>query len=107
MIGHRNSFRPKITGIILNDINGSIVSIRMRMAIVTYLFMTIWLGGVAVSGIRLLSEAFFKRQFDSTIFFILLMFAFGYALMIYGFKSESLKSKRFLDELFEGSEIIQ
>ena len=102
IITKKNSFLPMINGRI-NRINDKTeIEIKMKPEWSALLFMIFWLFMVGF---------FLFSSFDSTTFLKngislsdlipLGMFLGGYGMTIFGFKSESIKSKKFLTQLFE------
>ena len=63
-----------------------------------WIFMSVFIGSIFV----LIASANPGFSFAWVIPVLLLLF--GYAMMTMGFSSESVKSKQFLKELFEGNE---
>jgi hypothetical protein len=103
LISYRNSFLPKIKGIIEKDYDGTKVNIKMRMNTFVIIFMFIWFGGVGIGCLAVLTSGFkFGNQnFEPMTLIPFGMLIFGYALVTGGFKYESIKSKKYLAELFE------
>jgi hypothetical protein len=110
IIGYRNSFLPMIKGDIESEISGCSILISMQPQIFVVAFMIFWLGGVGFFFLVILwSFISSLGQTSATDPSILLfpagMFVFGYALLLGGFKFESVKSKKFFQELFEVEEV--
>ena len=111
IIYYRNSFLPVIKGKIESDIGGSSIQISMHPHILVILFMVIWMAGAGWMFFSSFSFEIFKndpRGFDFIPDFLYSPFSmilFAYALILGGFKFESVKSKKFFKELFEASEV--
>lgn len=110
VINYRNSFLPMIHGEVLPEMRGSSIRITMRSHGLVIVFMIFWLGAVGFFFLAMLST-FISAAMQGTIGnpSVLLapagMFAFGYLLMLGGFKFESIKSKKFFCDLFEAEEV--
>ena len=98
-IAYRNSFLPIISGKIIAYNSSIRVYIKMRMYLAVYIFMIFWLGFVATAGVAVIKAMIKEQQFHPSIFGVGIMFAAGYGLTMWGFKSESSKAKKFLVEL--------
>ncbi len=103
IISYRNSFLPRIKGDIVKDFGRTKVNVKMRVNTFVIVFMFIWLGGVGIGCLAVLASGFkFGGQnFEPMTLIPFGMLIFGYALVTGGFKYESLKSKKYLAELFE------
>jgi len=101
IIFHRNSFLPIIKGSIKTYLTGSRIHVIIRMHLLVTLFMCTWFGMVGFGAIVYLTGAT-ANNFSPPPFFALLMFLFGYGMMIGAFKYESIKAKDKLLELLEG-----
>ena len=49
IIGYRNSFLPRINGIIEKDFDGTAIKVKMRLHILVVVFLCIWCGGVGLA----------------------------------------------------------
>lgn len=103
IIGYRNSFLPRIIGIIEKDFNGTKVNVKMRLHPFVTVFMIIWLGGVGIGCLAALTISSQSQNFEPMTLIPLGMLIFGYVLVTGGFKYESIKSKKYLAELFESN----
>lgn len=101
IIGHRNSFLPRINGVIEKDFNGSKIKVKMRLHIFVIVFMFIWFGGIGFGCLAVINTPSNSEDFEPTTLIPFGMLIFGYTLMIGGFKYESIKSKKYLAQLFE------
>tara|TARA_Y100001934_G_C11866151_1_gene546528 strand:+ start:24 stop:533 length:510 start_codon:yes stop_codon:yes gene_type:complete len=103
IIGYRNSFLPRINGEIEKDFNGSKINVKMRLHVFVIVFMFIWLGGVGIGCLAVLATGFKfgSQSFEPMSLIPFGMLIFGYALVTGGFKYESIKSKKYLAQLFE------
>ncbi len=110
IIGYRNSFLPMIKGDVESEINGCSIFISMQPHILVIIFMLFWLGivgffflGALASFLSSLGQT--SAADSSSLPVLGGMFVFGYALLLGGFKFESVKSKKFFQELFEGEAV--
>ena len=101
IIGYRNSFLPRIKGSIKKDFGKTVVNVKMRLHPFVLVFMFIWCGGVGLGFLAFLTSSLEKGTFEPAILIPLAMLLFGYGLTTGGFKYESIKSKKYLAELFE------
>jgi hypothetical protein len=101
IIGYRNSFLPKIKGTIEKDFNETKVNVKMRLHPFVIAFMFIWFGGVGIGCLAVLIFISNSQDFEPMTLIPFGMLIFGYALVTGGFKFESIKSKKYLAELFE------
>ena len=105
VINYRNSFLPKINGEIQNDINGSKINIKMDPSEIVKVFMILWLGGVLLGCIATAYNIIFNDGLNSEgRFFMLIpffMLIFGVVMVSFGFKAESKKSIKDLEEILK------
>ena len=106
IIGYRNSFLPRISGIIERDFDGLKIKVKMRLPIFVVIFLCIWCGGVGLGCIASLTQAFRNSEFNPATLIPFGMLLFVYALTMGGFKYESNKSKKDLQTIFE-ADIIE
>jgi hypothetical protein len=110
IINYRNSFLPVITGHISTFLGKTQINVKMRPVTFVLIFISLWLGivGLACLGIILVGLIQFKQVlqngFSPMILIPFGMFLFGCLLITLAFKAESKKSKKFLEQLFEGQE---
>ncbi len=97
----RNSWRPTITGKITKDTIGTKIQINMRMITIIEVVMFVFLGMFGFLFICLTYVSISKGNFKGETLGIFLFFILLYVIMTVSFKYESLKSKKFLVELFE------
>ncbi|MCC7452646.1 MAG: hypothetical protein IT222_00660 [Crocinitomix sp.] len=105
IISYRNSFIPKITGLIEPDFDGTTIRVKMRLHIFVIVFLCIWCGGVGLAFITTLAYSFSNFEFNPATIFLFIMLLFLYTLTMVGFKYESKKSKKHLQDVFQ-AEII-
>ncbi len=107
IINYRNSFLPVITGQLSTFLGKTEIKVKMKPVTLVIVFMSIWLGtvGFACVGIILVGLFQFKQLLQNGFSPMLLvpfgMFLFGWLLTTLSFKSESKKSKEFLNQIFE------
>lgn len=110
IIRYRNSFLPMIKGDVESELSGCSISISMQPHILIIAFMIFWLGGVSFVFLAAFGSFVSSLGQTSTAApsFLLVsggMFVFGYAISLGGFKFESVKSKKFFQELFVAEEV--
>ena len=101
IINYRNSFLPQITGVIEGNTTGTTIKVKMRMHIFVIAFICFWLFGVGIAGFAFLYQGISDSSYSLFTFIPLGMLLFLYALMMFGFKLESSRSKKDLQNLFE------
>ncbi|MBZ5857738.1 hypothetical protein [Flavihumibacter profundi] len=108
IINYRNSFLPTISGNINGFLGKTQIRIKMRPSIVIIVFMSLWLGLVGLICLFILiggllqAKQITQNGFSFGLLIPFIMFLFGWLLILFGFKSESKKSKEFLSTLLEG-----
>lgn len=94
VIRYRNSFLPRISGTIYEDIDGTAIRIKMRLHTPVLIFIALWVTGVTIAGVTtLLSRSI-------SILIPLAMLLFLYLLATAAFKWESGKALRELQSLW-------
>ncbi|WP_113638776.1 hypothetical protein [Nubsella zeaxanthinifaciens] len=101
IISYRNSFLPRINGVIERDFDGLTIKVKMRLHIFVIVFLCIWCGGVGLGCLAFLMQAFSKSEFNPATIIPFGMLIFAYALTMGAFKFESNKSKKDLQTIFE------
>lgn len=110
IINYRNSFLPVITGEVSSFLSKTHVRIRMEMPGAVKAFMLLWLGSISIVCIAFifLGIKYFRYNLDKgftvTMFIPFFMLIAGFIIMNYGFKPESKKAKKLLENLFEATE---
>ena len=100
-IRYRNSFLPIITGSIEKDFVGTVINVKMKLHVFVIVFMAVWLGGCAIASIAIIGSMLSNQSFEPVALMPLVMMLFGYAMVMGGFKYESIKSKKYFAQLFE------
>lgn len=103
LINYSNSFLPNITGRIEGTATGSRIYIEMQLTKFVKYFSIFWLTGVFFAFIAILI-GIFNRSTDNetpilTCFTPLIMFIIATGAMNWGFKYESKKSKKDLENI--------
>lgn len=99
-IRYNNSFIPIITGKITDNYRSTTIEIRMRMRVIVYIFMPIWLGA-------LIAAMMFSQGNDSFPSIIpAAMVLMGYIVIIAAYKYEARKAKKFLFNLFCEQDVL-
>lgn len=100
---YNNAFQPQIKGEIEKDLYGVRLHVKMRLHPLVLVFMSIWLGITAIICLATLVFIVMNDHFEPMTLIPFGMLIFGYALMLGGFKYESIKSKSDLAQLWEAS----
>lgn len=106
VIRYRNSFLPMIFGTIESRGGETRISIEMRMMPLATLFIFLLMGVIVIMEISFLYIGLHDQSFLPAIAVPLMMFALGYFMVYWGFKIESVRSKKFLRELLRADEEI-
>lgn len=101
IIGYRNSFLPEISGVVKEVSGETEVNVKMRLQPAVLVLTIVWLAGVFLVLVGAGIVFFKKGDFNTSFLIPLAMLLFGYALTTGGFKYESVKSKKYLADLFE------
>jgi hypothetical protein len=101
IINYKNSFLPRIIGVIEEDHSGTRINVKMRLHKIVFAFMLLWLGVAGIVCLGVFATMFGDQDFAPQSLIPFAMFLFGYALVTGGFKYESIKSRKYLAELFE------
>lgn len=100
VISYRNSFLPEIKGEIEDQGRDRIVKVEMKLYTFVAIFMIVWLAVVATIGISFLA-AMPAEGGEFFIFLPVMMLVFGVAMFYGGFKYESTKSKKELQQILD------
>lgn len=101
IISYRNSFLPRINGIVERDFDGVTIKVKMRLHVFVIVFLGIFGSGFVLACLGLLAMLIRRSEFNIEPLFPFGMLIFVYLLALGGFKSESNKSKKELQALFE------
>jgi hypothetical protein len=101
VINYKNSFLPVINGEIVDGLNGAKIHVKMKLIGFVKVFIIFWLSMAFIAFITSL-VTFLCNDISITIILIpLIMLIFGIALTSIGFKSESKKSIKDLEEILK------
>ncbi|MFP3598116.1 hypothetical protein [Chryseobacterium sp. SIMBA_029] len=98
IIRNRNSFLPQISGSIQENNNETQIEVKMKLHVFVLIFLVFWCSFILFFLTTILI-AVEKISFDVLIPIGMLLFA--YALSMFGFKTESMRSKEDLKKIFE------
>jgi hypothetical protein len=101
IITYKNSFLPRINGVIHHEYNGTTITVKMRLHSFVVVFIFIWCGGVGLGCIAVLKTLLADNKFHPASIIPFGMLIFLYALTMAAFKYESKKSKKDLQTLFD------
>ena len=105
VVNYRNSFLPVIKGEIKEGINGAKIDVKMGLADFVKAFMILWLGGVSLGCIGALYSLIFTNTVNADAGFFMfipfVMLLLGLAMVSFGFKTESQKSIKDLEEILQ------
>jgi len=99
-INYRNSFLPLIQGKIVEKSTHSDINVQMTLQPFVKVFISFWLGAVALALVSILIVAISENRFEPTIVIPLLMLIGGFSMTQLAFKYEYKKSKQELEKLF-------
>ena len=106
IITYRNSFIPRISGVINHDFDGTTIKVKMRLHIFVIIFICIWSSGVGLGCLAVLTSLLADGTFHPATIIPFGMLIFMYVLTMGAFKYESNISKKGLQELFD-AEIVE
>jgi len=95
------SFSPIIRGNVLAASNRTEIAITMTLPIYTVIFMLFWIGFTGIGCLKVLFPGLFNlKEEDRPIWFLPFLFLLlGYLIALFSFKSESKKSREYLETL--------
>ena len=96
VIGYRNSFRPRIRGHINAVAEGSRIAVSMSLHPLVFVFVMIWLIGVASACVVFLIAHVRRSGSSLAVFVPAIMVIFGWALVAGGFTYEARKAELLL-----------
>lgn len=111
IIDYRNSFLPVIKGEFSSFLGKTEISVKMRPAISVLIFMAIWFSATGLGCVATATVAIgnlkkgMRDELDPLFLIPFVMFAFGYGLIMFGYKREAKRSKKFLIDLFQAEEV--
>ena len=105
VIMYRNSFSPRIKGVVQQSQEGSLIRVEMRLHNLILWLTILWFGGIGFTCVLVVTKIFWYNSFDAVMMLPFFMLILGYTLTIGGFKYESLRSKEFLAKVLE-AEIV-
>ena len=100
-IRYRNSFLPRIKGVIEKDLDGTKIKVKMKLHPLMLTFICFFLVVIGVICISVLTSITGKEYYESINLIHFAMLIFAYGLTMGGFKYESIKSKKYLAQIFE------
>ncbi|MFB9108450.1 hypothetical protein [Flavobacterium gyeonganense] len=104
-INYRNSFLPVIKGSVQDHLSGSKIHVKMNLTDIVKVFMIIWLGGVFLACLGVTYTLIFDKGFTSEAGFFMFipyfMLFFGTIMIVFGFKGESRKSVKDMEEILQ------
>lgn len=98
IIKYRNSFLPRISGSIQENNNETHIEVKMKLHMFVLIFMVFWCLFVLFFLITVLIAV---EKISFVVLIPVGMLLFAYALTMFGFKSESMRSKEDLKKIFE------
>ncbi|WP_281631682.1 hypothetical protein [Flavobacterium luteolum] len=107
-INYRNSFLPTIKGEVHNAISGSKIKIKMTIPEFAKVFMILWLGIVSIACIGVSINLIINgidSETEPAVLIPFVMLIIGAAMVSAGFKTESKKSKKDLEEILQAKMI--
>ena len=101
ILNYRNSFMPFIKGEIKDNNGRARINVKMRIHPMVMVFMSLWLGIIGIIIFALLISSIKENKFEPSILIVISMFLAGYFMTLFGFKYESKKSKKDLEEILD------
>ncbi|HWB62546.1 MAG TPA: hypothetical protein VG603_03475 [Chitinophagales bacterium] len=101
ILNYRNSFNPVITGTVRETPLGSSIHVKMQLHSFVKSFMLLWFTPLLLALLFLIYDQISHWMFSPGTLFILAFLAFGYGILMIGFKIESSRSYNFLENLFK------
>ena len=101
IIGYRNSFLPRINGVVSGELDGTAVKVKMNIHPAAAVFIAVFFSFFLFGWMIALASAILNGKFEIGLLFGIVLILFPYALTMGGFKFESLKTKENLKELFQ------
>ncbi|MNK00370.1 hypothetical protein D3C87_181540 [compost metagenome] len=101
VISYRNSFLPVIKGSVSSFMNQREITISMRLNLFVKLFMSLWLIITCSISAFVLYQVYSGEKTMDGKLVPFIMAGSGYLGMMLGFKMESMRSKKELNQLFE------
>ncbi|SHF35155.1 hypothetical protein [Chryseobacterium vrystaatense] len=106
IIDYRNSFLPQISGTFKENNGVTQIEVTMKLHVLVLVFLIVWCGFALLFLIGMgVAVGIAEEKISLVLFIPVFMLLFVYALTMFGFKSESKKSREFLKKSFE-AEII-
>jgi len=105
----RRSAVPEIKGTVSTKMGKALIVMKLRLNLFHKIFMILWMGisGLLCLGVLLKFDEL-KESFRNMPFLVnwvpFIFFIFGYIIMLFTFKRESYKTKKFLKQLLEAKE---
>jgi hypothetical protein len=107
IINYRNSFLPRIKGVISRESDKTIIKVKMQLHPFVVSFLSIWFISIGFVTIILLLQLFIDAKFNPLTLIPFVMLIFAYALTMFAFKLESNRSKKDLQKLFKAEIFIE
>ena len=101
IIGYRNSFLPRIKGVVSTDYDGTTIRVTMRLHVVVLVFLCFWCGFIGLVCLGILSRLSDDAEGKLVDLVPFGMLGFAYALTMVAFKMESIRAKKVLQRAFE------
>lgn len=106
IIDYRNSFLPQIRGAVKENNHVTHIEVTMKLHVLVFVFLIVWCAFALLFLIAMgVAVGIAEGKISVVLFIPVFMLVFVYALTMFGFKSESKKSREFLKINFE-AEII-
>lgn len=99
VIDYRNAFLPEVKGEIIENKNGTIVNVEIKLKGFIYAFLALWFGFCLFSILIISILTMVKKIEISNIFFPLLILLLGSTIVYSGFESEAETTKSDLDKI--------
>lgn len=101
IVKEKNAFLPLIKGQIKESDEGAVVSVKMRLHSVSFIFIAIWCGLVGLAFVVMMMSSVVLQKFNPVALVPGGMFIIAWGMTLIGFKKESRSSIADLGKILE------
>lgn len=103
IINYKNSFLPDISGRIKSLTFGSEIELKLKLKTPIVIFAALWFGIVGLVSLIMFMQIL-SGNFEPGFIVPFIMLIFGYLVFTLGFKKESIKARKRIMEIVNGTE---